>query len=1308
MKSINLYKRICLLCVLSFLIQNMKATGYEKKFISTINGLSNSSVNCIIEDKEHTMWFGTWGGLNSYNGRDIKVYRYSNSNKNTLSNNTVRQIIETGNYLWIATDNGINRLDKDNNSIKRYYLNISKKNIPLKEKTYILAKDKQNSIYCLVKNKGLYKHNTGGFSKIRIDFIKKITSFSIYKTYIIFLMDDNSVKYCNISHDVNIIREKKLKKVNIAIRGISVNKDVLLTFSKNIITMYNRNMKPYKKIILPHYMNISSVLSKNSKLYISIDKGECKIYDTNTSSLSNLDPIAPHTPILSMFISSQNILWLGTDGRGVEQIYRHTPLFKTVLSDFPVRCFCKYNDKEVLVGTKGGGLMLLDSSNGKIHDFKKESNGLNSNSVYSLCRNSKGDIFIGSDGAGLNIINSHTGRITKLNSLSNIKSVYNICFTNNESVIWIATAGYGLVKANIKEKNGKYYILGTKIFSSSERQNPLNNDVIYALFPYQNNIWFGSRGGGLNFFNATSSQISKFKGMESLTNEDILCINGDKNNIWVGTSYGMNIIRKSPSGYKLETMKDKQLADKTIHGIIKDSYGTLWLSTNNGLYRINKNGRIENYTIKDGLQNDEFSDGAYYIDNKGFLFLGGVSGLNYFNPKKIHHRNFIPDFKVSSIRINDKDTLISNFIKDNKLRLKYEERNLIISFIAKDYINNESCEYAYRLDNSSDWVQMGTNPDIVLQLSYGKHILEVKCSNSDKVWNKTPLKIDITIEAPWWLSSWALICYTAIFIMIAFTITFIIRNRIKTNRKFFLEDIMKQQNQKIYETKLSFFTNVAHELFTPLTLIYSPAHYLSEMQEVNGKVKKYIQIIKENADKLQKLMQAIMEIRKGKSEEDILCPETFDTNEFINSVVMPLKSMYDKIDFETNIHDLHKFSSDKSILSEIIYKLISNAFYHTYTGGKVYMEVHQLAGDMSALRLTVKNSCHGLTKLQIHELLNEYNIFEEESDKDKSIIDNTTKLNIIKNKVLELDGHISAKRDKGKFIEITVDIPSLNMSKTEVSESGKDRNRQVNQNGDDTSKKYMETEILIIEDDYEIQQLLHNILYNYNIKLFTDTTEALSSLKSDRPDLIIADMHVKHSGIALIDDIKSNPKLNYIPLIGISDETSVEEQIEAYKRGIDIYIIKPFHPRQILSSVENLLSRQSILKDYFNSSMSSITIKNGKALYEEDIQIMYKVNNYIMNNISNEDLSPEILGDYLGMSKASFYRKFKELTDKTPSDYIKRMRLEYAAKLLKTTKKTVSEIIFDTGFSNKSYFYREFKSIYDCSPNDYRKNSILN
>lgn len=1297
---------------IAIISQNSYADSYVTKFISNVNGLSNNSINCIWEDKEHTMWFGTWGGLNAYNGRDIKTYKYSSNNANSISNNIVRQIVESGDYLWIATDNGINRIDKKTEQIKRYYLRNSPKKVPSAEKSYSIGKSGDGTIFGWFKGKGLFKFRNNRFERIPIDFTCQVKELSITKSGAWFLLNNSVLKYISINANTRYLRERDLKSITVSVSKLFISDKQNIAQVGEKLIMLDKYARIEKTITISRSSQVSQVLLDGGKLYISSIRGGCLCYYLISSKYSSVDyGISTKMSVLTLFIGSQHILWLGTDGKGVAQLYKYTPLFNTILFSFPVRSFCSYHDNQVLVGTKGGGIQLLNTKTGQISLFRNEGSGLISNSVYALRKNGQNDIFIGTDGYGLNILNAKTNQLSKLiipSTFSQFKSVYNIHFSNHDSTVWLGTAGYGLIKMNIIKKGGNYIVTQFKRYSSSNYSRTLNNDIIYAIASSPNNryIWFGSRGGGLNRFDTNSSSISKLEDLTSstLTNDDILCLFQDGRDLWVGTSYGLNRIRLLTSSYQLTKYNNRNLESKTIHGVVKDLLGNIWLSTNQGLFKISKDGRLENYTIKDGLQNDEFSDGAFFKDKKGNLYFGGVNGLNYFNPQHVHLRNFCPRLELRGLRIYDKDINIATFIKEGKLKLKYDERNVTLKFIAKDFINTESCEYAYRIDKTEQWFEMGTDPNLVLQLSIGKHLLEVKCSNGDKVWNNRIYRLQIIVDNPWWFSFWAILCYLLILSIIGIIASFIIRNRIRMSRKLFLADIDKKQDQKIYESKLTFFTNVAHEFSIPLTLIYTPAQYLSEMGGLDNEIKKYVDVIKDNAERMQKLMQELIEFKKSKSSYEPLCPEKIDTKEHILSIIKNYETIQhsNKIEFKYNSQNLSTIISDKSVLSKIVFNLISNAFQHTPQGGYIKMDFYQEESKNSSLHFIVRHSGRGMTEEQINNIFNEYKIFDQVASGNMQV-SNGIGINLTKKLIEYLDGSIKIKSQLGEYIEFVVTIPPLDITREDVIKLEPSKGKMQTSENISREKRHPETLIYIIEDEQNLRNLLSNILYDYTIFDFDNANEVLEAIKRNHPDLIITDLHFAESGLDFVYRLKTDFKTSYIPIIGISGKSSVEEQIDAYNKGIDTYLVKPFHPRQILSSIENLLTRQILLKDYFNSSLSSLTIRNGKVMHEEDKEILERVNDFIKEHISDENLSAEMIEQFLGQSKASFYRKFKDLLDKTPSEYIKNVRLEYAAKLLRTTKMTVSEIIYKSGFSNKSYFYREFKGGYGCSPNDFRK-----
>lgn len=1314
MKSPLIIKIGIVLFILSLFPTSVRASNVLK-YISNINGLTNNSVNCILEDSEHTIWIGTWDGLNAFNGRDIQTFRYSKSNLNSISNNIIRQIIEKGDYLWIATDNGINRLDKKTCEITRYYLQTDNK-IPNQEKSFILGNAGGKEIICLVRGKDLFRYDEQAdtFNPLKTTFTGRIKDFCTDDTgNILFLLTDGSAGYLNYNQLRDGLRETDLSpvpEVGLVNKIFKSNARLILN-ENNDLYLLNHDFTVSHSIELDVRNPVSQAVMVGDKLYISFIEGGCLIYDLKDSTCSYLNELPRQLSVFTIYPGSQGILWIGTDGQGLAQLYSYNTLFSTVHTIHPVRSFCEVMDT-ILVGTKGSGIKLLNTETKQLHDYLDETKGLISNSVYTMKKNKSNDVFIGTEGSGINILEAGTGKLIKLevpDKYPAFKSVYSICFTNNDSLLWIGTSGYGLIKMDICKENGKYRVNGFRQYTSSDKNNSLNNDVVYAITASPDNryVWFGTRGGGLSRIDIFSNEIRSLEDIDTsiqLTNNDVLSLLYSENNIWIGTSYGLNRLDKQGDDILLFQYVDEQLNNKTIHGILKDDNDNIWISTNQGLSSLKiADNKIDNYTISDGLQNDEFSDGAFFKDSKGYLYFGGVSGLSYFNPRNMYLREFTPSLVLSNLKIYDKVENIHDRIREGVLKLGYEEKFVTFTFTAKDFINNKNCEYAYRLRNHSDnWIYLGNNPHIVFaQLPPGKYQLEVKSTNGDKVWGDNIYKLIIKMGYPWWLSIPACIIYGILCLILFFITRSVIKNRIRLSRQILITQIEKQHERKFYESRLNFFTDVAHEFFTPLTLIYTPVQHLLEQTGLDKDTRKYLLIIKNNAERMQKLISELMEFRKTKSGNMDLHPENIEVRRFVESAsdnyVDILKE--NKIDFKIDIHDTSEIFSDRNALEKILFNLLSNAFKYTPGYGYICLEAYQDAARNNRLHLVIRNSGKGLTAQQMAEIFDKYKIFD--TPRLSNSVSNGIGLNLTKNITELLGGEITVKSELGKYVEFHVDIPSLSTDSSPVI-----ADEEILQKGHDEESEQelrKKVNVLVVEDEKNIRSLLKDILPDYNIQEANNGVEALREIEKNHPDIIITDMVMPDmDGITLIDRLKSEVKTSYIPIIGISAKASVNDQINAYNHGADAYIGKPFHPRQIISTIENLLSRQALLKDYFNSSLSSIKVKDGFILHPEDEALIQRVADFVNNNIDDEALSPSSIAEFVGVSKATLYRKFKEVMDKTPSEFIRGIRLEYAARLLRSTKFTVSEIMFKSGFSNKSYFYREFLKQYGVSPKDYR------
>ena len=1083
------FRYICILiysCLMPVLLHSQNVV----KQISNADGLSNNSVNCFLEDSEHTLWVGTWDGLNAYNGRSFKTYSY-NKNAGSISNNVVWQIIEQNDsVLWVSTDYGVNRWKRSTQQFTPYYLG-TQNNPPKQEKSFLLGITSGKYIICYVKEQGLFYFDDRkqDFVPLKNNLPDGIKNFVIdAKDQVFFLTEHGQLLHYQLSvHSSNLeLSFKKEIKQPAFISGIYLSQDYLIINDDRTLTVSLDN-RILNSIDIPENKTVSQVICHKEYLLISFIEGGCIRYNLKDNTSTELPQLPAKAPIFTIYIGSQNILWVGTDGQGVLEVYEHSSPFHTIKTDYPVRCFCEEDNGNILVGTKGEGILLLDKQKRQVEPYLSTDNGLISNSVYTIRKNMSGDIFIGTEGTGINYIPLNSSQVKKLNipaEYPTFKAVYSILFTHNDSLLWLGTSGYGLIKLSLQREGKSYKVTEMKQYKSPGPSSPSNNIIYSVIAGYnENELWLGTRGGGINKFDITSEcfqQIHEIDSTLSLTNNDILYLTkGDSASIWVGTSYGLN--RLFPADIPpsiMEYTDHNGLPNNTIHGILKDENGNIWASTNQGISFINlSSGKITNYSSRNGLQNDEFSDGAIFKDKAGWLYFGGVSGLNYFDENKIHLRDHIATLSLNSLKINNTSQNIYERILNHTLRLAYDEPYLTLGFTTHDFINNENCEFSYRIiDFADEWIYNENNPNIVItKLPPGKYKLEVKCTNGDRVWSNQIYSLHLDVAYPWWLSTTAFIIY---FILIAIAIYItqsVIKNRIRLNRQILLEHIEKQNQQRIHESKLNFFTNVAHEFFTPLTLIYGPAQHLLEKADLDSYTKRYIYIIKNNADRMQKLINELMEFRKAESGHTAIYAEKVDIHLLVDYVSDNYTEIAEenKIDFSFKSKEVSSFTTDRNSLEKIIFNLLSNAFKYTPSGGYIHAEIRQNA-TTGTLHFRIRNSGKGLTEKQTSEIFSRFKIFE--SSKLKHAGSTGVGLNLTKSLTELLGGEITIESTLGEYVEFNVSLPPMHVN-TEKESQPTEEETEVSEML--FIPKQKEITILIVEDEKNIRELLKDILLPY-------------------------------------------------------------------------------------------------------------------------------------------------------------------------------------------------------------------------------------
>lgn len=1315
------------------------AYGNEIRQLTIKDGLSNSAINCIYQDSCGLLWLGTWDGLNMYNSRDIKVFKPDvNSPRRNISNNIIRYILEERKgVLWISTDYGINRYDVSTDEFQSYFCTNADKEV-FKEHSFFIDKDSRGNIFALVNEYGLYVYDEQAkdFARIclNIDFTVKQMFFVANDS--LWLCTDEGALYIVTLDYSNPHRPQAIgmKQAATALHVDkmfynSVQNDVWLQTMERIVYHSSALSDDFRKAEMQIPEKITAMAFRDSVCYVGTLQ---RLYRWE-KNLQTKEVLLDNLPINSLCLGTQNLLWVGTDSRGVfiwperrNNFRRSSELPSLDFGNAPVRAFWESEDGRLFVGTKGNGLFIQEGNHVRNLTYR---DGLLHNSVYALFGSDKHTVWICTEGRGLNYYSLNERRVWQVSHTPReLCAVFSIC-QQNDSIFWIGTNGQGIFKLLIDKTTHPFSVKAYRQYCYQfNSENCLNNNSVYALLPdADRGLWIGTRGGGLNYLDFDTDTFSYYRMSDhsaSLSNDDILCLYQDQDStLWIGTSNGLNHLTDRDEAMFCWYSEKDGIPNNTIHGILQGCRNSLWISTNRGLARLDKNtGKIISYFQTDGLQDDEFSDGAFYASpHSSLLYFGGMNGYTAFNPSEIKEESYMPrlflkDFSVNNVR----QPLVGRQDEKGCLRLEYDENLVIFRFCPIDYVQSLKCEIAYMLKGYNEgWIELGTSGTVVLNnLPTGQYTLYVRCRNANKEWSADECIFHIRVLPPWWSSGWAYLLYVVLLVVCAVSIYRNSIHRIRMKQKLQMEKLENQKAEEIHQAKLRFFTNIAHEFCNSLTLIYGPSERLLKLCNDNPVLKRYLQVIKSNAERMQELIQQLMEFRKVETGYLELSIEEIDIGELVEHTVGNFVEMAEEksIDFSQCLEfGVNTWNTDRGAFEKILFNLLSNAFKYTPDRGNVSVRVKRVE---DSLQLTVRNTGRGIRKEEQSLVFNRFKVLDRLEDQiltGGSEIRNGIGLALCKSLVDLLQGDIHIDSRENDYTDFIVRLPQLSISTVRarggkeektgqcfrLSTSAKDEQRQR------TSETIISDElntVWIVDDDAEVRELLSDILRGkYNVLAVPDACKAIELLKLRIPDLIICDIIMPGmSGFELVNCLKQDELTAHIPILLLSSDTSVDSKIEGTNIGADAYLSKPFHEEYLLAVIGHLLSNRLKLKDYFSSPLSSMERVEGKLVHKEEKEFIHQLTKIVVANLDNGHFSQDFLAQEMGVSKMQLYRKLKDIKGETPTDFIRGIRLKQAENLLKTTNKTVQEIMYDCGFNNKAYFYRAFSKEFGSTPKEYR------
>lgn len=1301
------------------------------KLFNTDNLLSSNMATQVFQDTDGFIWVATQNGLTRYDGYQFHTYKKEDEQSGL-----------SGNYINCVTQSRKGTIYVGNNFTVQSYDGAQFRDLRLKDAdgnpivTYIH--------YLVETSKGVMLACTSGYGILRID--EKNTSMQTDRqlsgnlSFVRYVLEDSMERFWILTESNGLVlvegnrrtvffQDPDHKSMLMEIKQDSKGNIYAAVYGKGIY-QFDDNKRRFDLIGKTAGLSIRTFYTAhNGQLLLGCDGQGVVIYDPQTDQLTDNPFYSNQMDLKKGKVSSiledrNGNIWICFLQKGLFMQPKAKMNFgymgerlgqRNVIGSNCVTSILVDSHGRHWIGTDKDGLYLMDGTYSSARHFVNCPS-----TILSMAEDNKGRIWLGSYNQGCGWIEPSSGQWHPVDlQLDKNVSVFGIAATTNGDV-WIATMGYGLICLNTE--TGKKVVYTMKQGADTNRKvNSLpNNFLTYLCLSRDERKLFVASSIGLSCYDIKNDSWVNTLGT-NCPNSNIFTRSvyvDARDRVWQGTNEGLYC-------YDLHTHKDRYYTTKdglptnSIASVISDKKGNLWLGTYQGLCCFNPDKMTcNNYYVDNGLQGSEFTEGAVAKNASGDLIFGGTGGISWFNPSDIQPQEWKAKVYLTGLilgktpvtagvksgRYTVTDSLV---IDSNRFDLNYNDNSFTLQLSTFTYDNPEHITYLYSI-NDEEWIrlQTGVNEITFSRLSPGTYRFRIKAINNQQ--ETEVRKFTIKVHVPWYSSIWAIACYL---LLAALGIWLFIRNK---QRK--LQDQLRMQDLKhaeqMADAKLRFFMNISHEIRTPMTLIVTPLQSLIK-QDKDPQRQSLYETMRRNAERILGLINQMMDLRKiDKGLMKMHMCET-DLIGFVNDIytMFSQQAKSKTIQFEYHYDtDILPVWIDRSNFDKVIVNILSNAFKFTKPGGTVRIN---LKHDNSHASISFFNDGDKIPEEQLGNIFKRfYQLPTVANDRN---VGTGIGLDLTRSLVELHHGTIDAHNmENGVGCEFVVTIPLGNshlqpdemiarpqeLAKTDtLLEEGYDEDAASEVNDKQKRRKT----IVIVEDDDEIRNFLKTeFSTNYDVVTCANGLEGLKEIFTTMPDLVISDiMMPEMDGSMLCSKLKMNPSTDHIPVILLTAKNRDEDQLEGLETGADAYIVKPFNMDILRRTVINLINKVDMLRlkysrnDLLEEQVDEVQMKS------PDEKLLERVMKVINNNIDNSDLSVEYISNEVGISRVHLYRKMKELTGKTPYDFIRNIRLKQAAHLLANNNMNISEVMYACGFNNSASFSTIFKKFYGISPREY-------
>lgn len=1307
-----------------FVLNAYAVPDYTLRKYKADNGLSHNTAYCALQDSTGLIWIGTGNGLNCFDGNSFRAYYIHQS---MINNNRILSLAERdARTLLVGTNSGVCLYDKQKEGLEPLRL-TTEYGVTISCEVNRILKDAAGKIWIATLGQGFFVWDlaTG-----------RVTQNSSYSSFIVDIeMGDEGVYVATLQDGwMALDLEGHLKyrhtftradtNVVPTISALSVTGDTVWVGSTNgdIIASRASDGEVQERFTLPtkrqEAVHCFRVMEDGSLLIGSSDGAY--LLDPYRKTIGLADKLTGegmgNHQLNAIFRDREKGLWILTEQDGAHYLAWHTHHFERFAYDLRTEAgkgeniigpLCedqrggvwvgtryglwKLGDNEQVlrpvpvatggdlqievtallqaegnlwIGTNGNGLAVMDSASGKIRWFRHSHqlpNTIGSDVIRAVHRTRDGDIYIGTNW-GLCRYRPETDDFLTVTTVGMMVEVSDL-HEDAEGYLWVATGNSGVFRCRLITGEWKHFQ------ASPDGKSLSINSVVALLEGHDGKMWFATDGGGLCCYHRETEEFSR---------------------LGAGTQVRI---------------------PNVIHALQEDRGGDLWLSSYGGLMRINPSTlALSVYTVSDGLQSNQFCQRSSLFTRAGWLFFGSINGLNACRPEQFWQNRYAPPVVITdlSFAYTDDMELIRRLkgsggplIEQSEICLPWNHNSFGISFAALSYSDPSRNRYSYILHGiDREWIR-STEHTIAYytDLPPGKYVFEVKGSNNDGVWSEESHRLTFLITPPWWRSVWAYAFYVCIGVLGCIWLAWRWNLWVKRKYQVRMEQFRIMQEKETYRSKVGFFVNLVHEIRTPLSLIRLPLEQLLEREDMKKQeVRIYLDTIRHNVDYLLGVTNELLDFQKMENDGVKFSLHTCDlvpvvrhvAEQFADNLRLKGKTLEVKLPKESL-----PVVTDAGKVSKVAVNFLSNAM--KYARQRICLE---LVYDEKMFHLSVSDDGPGIGPDERQRIFTPFYQINNEHQMPGTGIG----LAFSRTLAEGLKGKLQLTESEWGGSCFTLSLPLGDVAGSTGMETGsaEDRNAILPETPGGKDRKFT---VLIVEDNEELLTMTATMLHKWFVVVkAADGQKALEVLSREAVDVVVSDVMMPvMNGIELCRQVKNRIEWSHIPVILLTAKTSLDAKTEGVECGADVYVEKPFTLRQLKAQIENLLHlrlayHQVMQQLHVGTKETFDTVPTG--LSRRDCELIAEIKSVIEQQMAEPDFSVDKLADALHMSRSNFYRKIKALSGMAPNDYLKVVRLNRAAELLREGYRA-TEVYEQIGFSSASYFTKCFKEHFGMLPKDF-------